>query len=44
METGAGPGAESDVEWYEIRLKGFLDERWAGHFDGLDIYIDTTKV
>jgi hypothetical protein len=37
METGASPVAEAGVERYEIRIKGFLDERWADHFDGMDI-------
>jgi hypothetical protein len=37
METGASPAAEVGVEWYEIRLKGLVDERWAGHFAGMDI-------
>jgi hypothetical protein len=26
--------------WYEIRLKGYLDDRWAGRFDGLSFTHD----
>ncbi|MDF1602732.1 hypothetical protein [Nocardioides sp. YIM 152315] len=31
MSTAQGPG------WYEIRLQGRLDERWAAWFDGMTI-------
>jgi hypothetical protein len=27
--------------WYEIRLKGHLDDRWAGRFDGLSLTLDS---
>ena len=27
--------------WYEIRLKGHLDDRWAGRFDGLSLTHDS---
>ena len=37
METGAGPAAAAGGEWYEIRLKGLLDERRAGYFSGLEM-------
>ncbi len=37
MERGASPAPEAGIERYEIRVRGFLDERWAGHFDGMDI-------
>ena len=37
MARGAGPAVEAGIERYEIRIKGLLDERWAGHFEGLDI-------
>lgn len=37
MEIEASPSVEAGAEQYEIRIKGFLDERWAGHFDGIDI-------
>ena len=37
MQTGNGSAAEAGVEWVEIRLKGFLDARWADTFDGLEI-------
>ena len=40
METGMGPAAATGVEWVEIRLKGYLDERWAEYFDGLEIAHD----
>ena len=28
-------GSHSDAGWYEIRVKGHLDSRWATWFDGL---------
>ena len=31
MDTAHEPG------WYEIRLQGSLDERWAAWFDGMSI-------
>ncbi len=37
MERGASPAMEAGIERYEIRVKGLLDERWAGHFEGMDI-------
>ncbi len=37
MERGASPALEAGVERYEIRVRGFLDERWASHFDGMNI-------
>lgn len=36
-ESGTNPTADNGAEWYEIRLKGLLDERWTGYFDGLDM-------
>jgi len=35
IDTPAGNQHKVDV--YEIRLKGHLDNRWAGRFDGLTI-------
>ena len=26
-----------DTDWYEIRLQGHLDERWAPWFDGMSL-------
>jgi hypothetical protein len=26
-----------DPSWYEIRIQGHLDERWASWFDGMDV-------
>ena len=37
MASGAGPAVEAGIERYEIRIKGLLDERWAGHFSGLEM-------
>ena len=33
----APAGNQHEVDVYEIRLKGHLDNRWAGRFDGLTI-------
>jgi hypothetical protein len=33
VPTGSSYGAG----WYEIRLRGHLDSRWAAWFDGLDL-------
>ena len=30
-------GRHQDPEWYEIRVQGHLDDRWAAWFDGLAI-------
>ena len=30
-------GRHQDAGWYEIRVKGHLDSRWAAWFDGLAI-------
>ena len=30
-------GRHQDPEWYEIRVQGHLDARWAAWFDGLAI-------
>jgi hypothetical protein len=36
MGTPHAPtGDQPQAEWYEIRLKGRLDARWAAWFDGL---------
>ena len=31
------PGRQQNAGWYEIRVKGHLDTRWAAWFDGLAI-------
>jgi hypothetical protein len=33
----ASTGHHSHLGWYEIRLKGHLDTRWAAWFDGLSL-------
>jgi hypothetical protein len=33
----ASTGDLEESRWYEIRLKGHLDDRWADWFDGLTI-------
>jgi hypothetical protein len=30
-------GRHHDFSWYEIRLEGHLDSRWAAWFDGLNV-------
>jgi hypothetical protein len=30
-------GSQHEAGWYEIRLKGHLDSRWAAWFDGLSL-------
>lgn len=37
MGSGATSAKEAGAEQYEIRIRGLLDDRWAGHFDGMDI-------
>ena len=34
--TGEPAGARAG-DWYEIRVQGRLDDRWAAWFDGLDL-------
>ena len=36
--TTSGPGREDD--WYEIRIQGHLDQRWASWFDELTLSRD----
>jgi hypothetical protein len=33
--SGISTGKDHEAGWYEIRLKGHLDTRWAAWFDGL---------
>jgi hypothetical protein len=33
----AATGGQHQAEWYEIRLKGHLNVRWAAWFDGLNL-------
>lgn len=35
--TGSRDAQPGDARWYEIRLGGLLDPRWAAWFDGLDL-------
>jgi hypothetical protein len=35
--TGDPVGDRDDGDWYEIRVQGRLDDRWAAWFDGLDL-------
>ena len=34
-------GIHNGAGWYEIRLKGHLDSRWAAWFDGLSLTHDS---
>ena len=34
-------GNHNGARWYEIRLKGHLDSRWAAWFDGLSLTHDS---
>jgi hypothetical protein len=34
-------GNHNGAGWYEIRLKGHLDSRWAAWFDGLNLTHDS---
>ena len=34
-------GTHNGARWYEIRLKGHLDSRWAAWFDGLSLTHDS---
>lgn len=36
-KTDASPKKQDEPAQYEIRLKGYLDGRWANWFDGLTI-------
>jgi hypothetical protein len=40
-ETPVSPGEHDTPACYEIRLKGHLDKRWMGWFDGLSITHDS---
>jgi hypothetical protein len=31
------PGRQQNAGWYEIRVRGHLDARWAAWFDGLTL-------
>lgn len=45
IQTLVGKGQESG--WYEIRLRGHLDARWAAWFDGLNLTCEgdgTTRI
>ncbi|MGN6576040.1 MAG: hypothetical protein ACTHKG_10140 [Nocardioides sp.] len=35
--TGEPTGGRDAGDWYEIRVEGRLDNRWAAWFDGLDL-------
>ena len=39
-ETYASTGDYDEPEWYEIRVKGHLDDRWADWFEGLTITLE----
>ena len=36
-DTPHGPADDPTDDWYEIRVRGRLDDRWAAWFDGLDL-------
>ena len=40
-ETRAPMGSRQGPGWYEIRLKGHLDTRWAAWFDGLSLTLES---
>jgi hypothetical protein len=41
MSTPQGtPGADGDVGWCQIRIRGHLDQRWTSWFDGLSLTHD----
>ena len=35
--SAISPGRQQDAGWYEIRVRGHLDARWAAWFDGLTL-------
>ena len=35
--TAGEPSGDRSGDWYEIRVQGRLDDRWAAWFDGLDL-------
>ena len=35
--SAISPGRQQNAGWYEIRVKGHLDARWAAWFDGLTL-------
>jgi len=39
-ETHVATGNYHEPGWYEIRIKGHLDARWADRFDGLTITLE----
>jgi hypothetical protein len=39
-ETPASTGGQYEPGFYEIRIKGHLDERWRDWFDGLTITLE----
>ncbi len=38
--TNEIPGPYNESGFYEIRLKGHLDDRWTGRFEGLTITLE----
>ncbi|MGI8827623.1 MAG: hypothetical protein ACR2JC_18730 [Chloroflexota bacterium] len=43
-ETRASIEEHSDAALYQIRIKGHLDDRWAGRFEGLTLTREDTGV
>ena len=39
-QTRASTDRHEGTEPYEIRIKGHLDQRWAGRFDGLTLTLE----
>ncbi len=35
--THTATGEQDESGWYEIRLKGYMDDRWADWFEGMSI-------
>ena len=39
--SAISPGRQQNAGWYEIRVRGHLDARWAAWFDGLTLSHDS---
>jgi hypothetical protein len=41
-ETHSSTGDQNEPEYYEIRIKGHLDDQWASWFEGLTLTFEET--
>ena len=41
-ELHSSTGDQNEPEYYEIRIKGHLDDQWAGWFEGLTLTFEET--